>query len=246
MPHDAKGVYMDLLCHSWDIGPLPVDLAASARFVGMTPARFRRMWTDHLAAKWTQGESGFVNGRLENIRAGLGGFQQRQAAKAVKRWKKDAAAAPVAVPGDMPGECYTHSQTHPQEDQTHTAPSALAVAFDVLWTIYPNKSGKKAAQRAWAKANPTDAVIRSISDALVWQVRQPSWVKNGGQFVPMLATYLNGRRWEDEPTHAASTQPFHITGPKSSWFDECEALHKGECLTSWAHGTRMTTEKAAS
>jgi hypothetical protein len=25
------------------------------------------------------------------------------------------------------------------------------------------------------------------------------WTKNNGQYIPLPATYLNGRRWEDEP-----------------------------------------------
>jgi hypothetical protein len=31
----------------------------------------------------------------------------------------------------------------------------------------------------------------------VWKNSQ-QWTKDGGQFIPMPATWLNGRRWEDE------------------------------------------------
>lgn len=35
--------------------------------------------------------------------------------------------------------------------------------------------------------------------ALRWQVRSRQWTEKGGRFIPMPATYLNQRRWEDRP-----------------------------------------------
>jgi hypothetical protein len=35
--------------------------------------------------------------------------------------------------------------------------------------------------------------------ALAWQVQQPDWLKDGGQFVPHPSTWLNQGRWQDEP-----------------------------------------------
>ena len=71
--------------------------------------------------------------------------------------------------------------------------------FTELWDCYPNRKGKQAALKAWLRLKPTDAVIHSMFSALAWQKVQPQWTKDDGQFVPMLSTWLNGRRWEDEP-----------------------------------------------
>jgi hypothetical protein len=35
--------------------------------------------------------------------------------------------------------------------------------------------------------------------ALAWQTQQPQWTKQEGEFIPHLATWLNQRRFEDEP-----------------------------------------------
>ena len=32
------------------------------------------------------------------------------------------------------------------------------------------------------------------------QRASPQWQKDGGQFIPLPSTWLNGRRWEDQPT----------------------------------------------
>ena len=38
-----------------------------------------------------------------------------------------------------------------------------------------------------------------ILTALNWQKKSEQWLKDNGQFIPYPATYLNQRRWEDEP-----------------------------------------------
>jgi hypothetical protein len=74
--------------------------------------------------------------------------------------------------------------------------------FERFWHAYPKRKNKQDALNAWLKLAPDAAVLEAIEAALVWQRVQPDWVKEGGQFVPYPATYLNGRRWEDEPTEA--------------------------------------------
>ena len=71
--------------------------------------------------------------------------------------------------------------------------------FDLVWQAYPRKVGKGAARKVWAKLRPDTATVQQMLDALDWQRTQPQWVKDGGQFIPHLATWLNQERWEDEP-----------------------------------------------
>lgn len=74
--------------------------------------------------------------------------------------------------------------------------------FDVCWAAYPRKTGKGAALKAWQRQKPDRAVVLA---ALDWQRTQPQWVKDGGQYVPHMATWLNQRRWEDEPFQPVDT-----------------------------------------
>jgi len=65
--------------------------------------------------------------------------------------------------------------------------------FDFFWQQYPNKTAKQAAVKAWAKLKPNDALFNTIMDALKKQIPH---FKAG--FIPHPATWLNGKRWEDE------------------------------------------------
>lgn len=69
------------------------------------------------------------------------------------------------------------------------------VDFDLFWEAYPKKLNKADAIKAWKSVK---ADLQAILDALQWQKDLPDWKKESGQFVPYPASYLRGRRWEDE------------------------------------------------
>ena len=71
--------------------------------------------------------------------------------------------------------------------------------FAQFWAAYPKRKDRAKAQKAFAKLHPDEQLLAEILAALDWQKKTPDWLKDGGQFVPYAATYLNGRRWEDEP-----------------------------------------------
>lgn len=72
------------------------------------------------------------------------------------------------------------------------------VAFDAFWKIYPRKTSKKVAQRAWEKLKPDEKLIKKIMEALPNHCKLEQWVKDDGRFIPHPATWLNQARWEDE------------------------------------------------
>lgn len=76
-----------------------------------------------------------------------------------------------------------------------------AVGFDEFWMAYPRKTGKGDAEKAWLKMRPP---LPDVLSALEWQRSQESWTKDRGQFIPMPSTYLNQKRWLDEPTKPGS------------------------------------------
>lgn len=82
-----------------------------------------------------------------------------------------------------------------------TPPSARSVSngFAEFWQAYPKKTGKGAAEKSWAKIRPDDQILSAMLAALSWQTKSADWTKDGGTFIPHPATWLNAKRWEDQP-----------------------------------------------
>ena len=76
--------------------------------------------------------------------------------------------------------------------------AASKESFDTFWAAYPRHTNKKAAQQAFQKINPdADLLNIMLQSVSAWKLSQ-QWTKDGGQYIPHAATWLNGRRWEDE------------------------------------------------
>ena len=69
--------------------------------------------------------------------------------------------------------------------------------FAKFWEYYPIHTSKQAAIRAWDRLKPGDELIADIGKALRRQMATDMWTRGVG--IPYAATYLNQRRWEDEP-----------------------------------------------
>lgn len=76
--------------------------------------------------------------------------------------------------------------------------SEQADLFPKFWALYPRKQDKAKALKAWAKLKVTDELFSLITKGLSAQVVSADWVKEGGKYIPMPTTWLNGKRWEDE------------------------------------------------
>lgn len=106
----------------------------------------------------------------------------------------------------MLAECYqlacleTEEETEKEEEKATVQPAAAqratAIHFLRFWTEYPNKKGKKDAERHWRREG-----CDAIADDLIAHVRLMRQQDDGWRrgYAPMGSTYLNGRRWEDVP-----------------------------------------------
>ena len=74
--------------------------------------------------------------------------------------------------------------------------------FDAFWEAYPKKVAKEAARKAWEKLKPNEALGKEIIQAVEKAKNTTGWKKEKGQYIPHPATYLNGKRWEDEGNEA--------------------------------------------
>lgn len=72
--------------------------------------------------------------------------------------------------------------------------------FENFWKIYPKRVGKGKAFTSWKRINPDFDLNATISASILKQSTSVQWMKDNGQFIPNPATFLNERRWEDEPT----------------------------------------------
>lgn len=73
-------------------------------------------------------------------------------------------------------------------------------SFNRFWEAYPKKTSKQTALKAWNKLNPNDELVNTILASLEAQKKLPQWTKDNGQYIPYPASWLNGKRWEDEVT----------------------------------------------
>ena len=74
--------------------------------------------------------------------------------------------------------------------------SKEGTGFDRFWQLYPRKEGKLKAKEAYLHAGVGEDVILG---GLTRQLRCQQWQRESGRFIPLPATWLNQRRWEDEP-----------------------------------------------
>ena len=70
--------------------------------------------------------------------------------------------------------------------------------FDRFWEAYPSKVGKDAARKAFEKRKPDASLLSAMVAAIEVQAASEKWTKDGGQFIPNPATWLNQGRWQDE------------------------------------------------
>jgi len=73
-------------------------------------------------------------------------------------------------------------------------PAVGSAAFEAFYSAYPRHVAKQAAVKAW----PGDDLATKIMAALEWQA--PEFSKREPDKIPHPATWLNGKRWEDEKT----------------------------------------------
>ena len=94
--------------------------------------------------------------------------------------------------------------------------------IQMIFQSYPKKVGKGSAFKAFNKLKLTKNEKNAILAALGWQKKSEQWLKDNGQFIPYPATYLNQRRWEDEPQGVLCsdiTDPDRYKEDEEDYFD---------------------------
>ena len=84
------------------------------------------------------------------------------------------------------------------EQETEGEKKRKDEAFALFWSYYPRHQDKINARQAFDALDPDDELLDEMMDALKTQMRSSQWTDDGGQFIPLASSWLNGRRWEDE------------------------------------------------
>lgn len=69
-----------------------------------------------------------------------------------------------------------------------------------VWPAWPLKRNKQQAQVAFVRLFPADDEIAAMIAAIPVQSAAYDWPRQNWRFVPYLSTWLNQRRWEDDPS----------------------------------------------
>ena len=71
-----------------------------------------------------------------------------------------------------------------------------AESFTRFWKAYPRKEAKGNAEKAWKKIDIS--LLSVILEAIERQKACTQWQEANGKYIPLPASWLNARRWEDE------------------------------------------------
>ena len=112
----------------------------------------------------------------------------------------------------VPVSCEESGDERPSIQDTGPKYTADFLAF---WEAYPASEGRKVGRSpafvVWKRHRLSPAAISRAMAALEEDKASQKWQKNGGQFIPKPVTWLNTKRWLDDPAPtpvpAASANP---------------------------------------
>lgn len=210
---EEHGAYMLLLFSYWQTGkPLRIDrLATVARIpnerwpsVADTLSEFFHVTETHWVQFRVEADLEAVNSKV--VTASNAGKASARAKALKKQQELNDRSTNVDDPLQRNGN---HKDTDTDTDKNkNNTPPMVDDLFPKFWKMYPNKKGKAAAEKAWKKLKVTADLFGQIAEGLAAQVVCEAWVKDGGQFIPHPATWLNGKRWEDEVKVPSNVHPF--------------------------------------
>ncbi len=106
--------------------------------------------------------------------------------------------------------------------------------FADFWARYPRKVGKQDATKAWKRLKPDADLMQAINEGLDRAKGSEQWRRDSGQFIPHPATWLNGRRWEDEAIgQDASASSSTAWWQRAGFATEGDAADAGCWQSNW-------------
>lgn len=209
-------------------GEVPADMLA---YLGGTPAEAKilvevGLWNETSGGfsfhEWAERNPDSASTRAALAKKSEGGRRGNHTKWHVKR--------NVLVPGCEFCESDDRSHTDSDSDRSTTRPVPVPVpirertspavpdTFDSWWASWPRKEARAKAQTAYGKALKSIDADKLARLTAEWFEARPDLEP---RFIPLAASWLNARRWEDErPTSAPTT---HQASPRYLTADEMRA-----------------------
>lgn len=112
---------------------------------------------------------------------------------------------------DTQSDTQSYNQSNNTDTDTETegevdteTPSAVDAAFGEFWKLYPRPVGKKKAKELWKKLSLQEQE-QATKGLRLWQQAE-QWKRDDGKYIPYASTFLQQRRWEDEPWFGAFSE----------------------------------------
>lgn len=200
------GAYLLMLQHYYATEkPLPIGKALHRMLRAQDKAE--REAIDSVSAQfWTVSEAGLVNERADQEMHKATQQAQtnrdialaREAARKAARDKHEASTNRAT--NDQPNQTpdTRHQKEKPPKPPKGGSAHGFPPGFEEFWAAYPKKVGKDAAAKAFAQRKVDAGLLALMLRAIAAQRGCEQWRKDGGQFVPNPATWLNQGRWQDE------------------------------------------------
>ena len=142
-------------------------------------------------------EAGFI--RRDGLRVVLHEWEEYNKGL-FANWKNGPMGGRPKKPTENPSETHGLANQNPLKTHVSTLSTlstlSLNDSFEEFWKAYPKKVGKLAAERKWKTERPD---LAQCLHAINHQKQSDQWRKDGGQFIPNPATWINQGRWDDAP-----------------------------------------------
>lgn len=125
-------------------------------------------------------------------------FSQKNGSKSGKNGSKSREESAKESKGDESKGDESKSPPTPHGGETDGGPKYRPEWFSRFWALYPRHTKRADAIKAWDKLKPDRALCDVMASAIRAQAQTDQWQRDGGRFIPHPASWLNGRRWEDE------------------------------------------------
>lgn len=212
MEHGAYNLLMD---HYYSTGkPLPNNNTALYRICrAFEPAEQTAI--DNVASQFFQPDDNFlrhkrIDRQLSERREFLDAQRESGKKGAEARWgnhgdpNRVSIADPISDPidsangdgnGEQHGELMASNSNSKSNSKSTANKAEHGARFARFWSVYPRKTDKGKAEKAFAKLKPDEALLETMLTALAQQGQSRQWREG---VIPHAATWLNGKRWTDE------------------------------------------------
>lgn len=241
MKPDEEGAYIRLLAYAWN----SPDMDCSLPDEDATLAMLSRLSDE----KWANGSGKRIrqcfesrDGKLYNPKLcdlwekGCAYSESRQANASHKHNKSKAYTKHMQSISETETETETTIETGSKDRGMGEGDKGASKGrdkgptpdFDTFWSAWPRKDAKSDAIAAWHQVEKDRPPVEKLTAAIQAQTKAQNWEpqnKERRRFIPLPATWLRGRRWEDEVAEPAAAEPRN--DPREEREREFEAAVKG-------------------